>query len=301
MRFMMQRQQAVARAEGGQRAVRLSRAGARFARTQPLGTAALVVILVFVISAVFAPWAARYDPYLIDEYKTLEPPSVNHWLGTDDLGRDLYSRIVYGGRISLIVASFSIGVGTTIGYLLGIASGYIGGKFDLILQRVIDAWLVFPTLLLALTLMSVLGSGLDKVIMAISISVMPGAARVSRGVALSAKENVYVDAARVIGASHLRIMLRHILPNSLAPYLILASIALGGAILTEASLSFLGLGVPPPHASWGRMLSGAAQTYGFISPWLVVAPGVAIMLLVLAFNLFGDSLRDVWDPRLRGR
>ncbi|MEK7777749.1 MAG: ABC transporter permease [Chloroflexota bacterium] len=273
----------------------------RLTRTQPLGAVGLAICVLFILVGVFTPWVARYDPNKGDTMERLQAPSAGHWFGTDALGRDQYSRIVYGVRISLYVAFFSIIIGTSVGYLLGIVSGYVGGKIDLFLERLVDAMLAFPTILLALVLVSVLGAGLDKVIFAISITLLPRATRVSRGVVLSVKENVYVDASRSIGASGLRILLRHILPNSMAPYLILASVALGTAILTEASLSYLGLGVPPPHASWGRMLSGSSQSLALIAPWLVIFPGVAIMVVVLAFNLFGDSLRDVWDPKLRGR
>ncbi|MEK7777106.1 MAG: ABC transporter permease, partial [Chloroflexota bacterium] len=247
------------------------------------------------------PWIAPYDPTLTSPGEGLQPPGVRHWFGTDQLGRDLYSRILGGARVSLQVSFFSIAIGTTAGYLLGIVSGYIGGKLDDWLQRAIDAMLAFPPILLALTIVAVLGPGLDKVVFAISFTFAPRAARVSRGVVLSVKENVYIDAARVVGSSTTRIVLWHILPNSMAPYLILASVALGGAILTEAALSYLGLGVPDPYPSWGRMMSGAAQELALIAPWMVLFPGAAISVIVLAFNLFGDALRDIWDPRLRGR
>ncbi len=274
---------------------------ARLARRQPLGAVGLLVCLVALAAGAFAPWVQRYDMNAGSAGERLQGPSASHWFGTDEQGRDLYSRIVNGARISLYVAFFSIGLGTTSGYLLGVVSGYLGGWVDMILQRVMDALLALPAILLALALVAVLGSGVDKIIAAISIVYCPRAARVSYGVVLSLKANVYVDAARVIGASPMRIIFRHILPNSLAPYVILASVALGAAILLEASLSFLGLGVPPPHPSWGRMLSGAAQHYALGAPWLVIVPGASIMVLVLAFNFFGDALRDLWDPKLRGR
>ncbi len=285
----------------GQQVRRWRHQMARLARTQPLGTLALVICLIMVFMAVFAPLVSRYDPFATSAYDRLLAPSATHWFGTDENGRDLYARLVYGARISMYVAFFSIAIGTFIGYLAGIVSGFVGGKIDDYIQRVVDAMLAFPSILLALTVVSVLGAGLDKVIAAIAITLAPRAARVSRGVVLSVKENVYIDAARVIGASSLRIMLRHVLPNTMAPFLVLASVALGGAILTEASLSFLGLGVPPPHPAWGRMLSGASQNLGLLAPWLMIFPGAAIMLLVLAFNLLGDALRDIWDPKLRGR
>ncbi len=285
----------------GQRLQRLSDGTRRFFRQHPLGALGLTVCLITVFMGVFAPVVGRYDPNFANPFMTLQAPSATYWFGTDNLGRDLWSRIIHGTRISLMVAFGAIAVGTTAGYLLGIVSGFFGGRTDDIIQRVVDSLLAFPSILLALVMVAVLGAGIDKVIFAIAVGSAPTAARVSRGVVLSLKENVYVDAARVIGASDLRIMLRHILPNSLAPYLILASLGLGGAILAEASLSYLGLGVPPPHPSWGRMLSGSSANFAVIAPWLMIFPGVAIMTLVLAFNLFGDALRDVWDPRLRGR
>ncbi len=285
----------------GQRMARWGHGWARFVRTQPLGTVGLVICVFVIVVGVISPWIGRYDPELVRTADRLQGPSATHWFGTDHLGQDMYSRIVNGTRVSLSVAFFSIGLGTTAGYVLGVVSGYIGGKTDIVIQRVVDALLSFPSLLKALIIVSVLGAGLAQVIFAISFSLVAGAARVSRGVTLSVKENVYVDAARVIGASPLRIMLRHVLPNAASVYLILASVALGGAILTEASLSFLGLGVPPPHPSWGRDLAGNVSNYMLINPWLAVFPGLAIMLVVLGFNLFGDALRDVWDPKLRGR
>ncbi len=286
-------------ARAGQRVQQRIRGLAKLVRTQPLGAAGLVICLFVIFMGVFAPLVDRYSPTKADAYAS-NRPSAAHWFGTDELGRDIYSRMVHGARVSLIVSFSAIFLGTGGGYLLGLLSGYVGGKLDLILQRLVDAWLAFPSLLLALALISVFQPGMDKVILAIAVSAMPRAARVSRGVAMSVKENVYTDAARVIGATPTRILLRHILPNSLAPFLILASLGLGGAILTEASLSYLGLGVPPPNSSWGLMLSGNAQAHMLDAPWLVIIPGTAIMLLVLGFNLFGDSLRDVWDPRLRG-
>ncbi|MSQ21847.1 MAG: ABC transporter permease [Dehalococcoidia bacterium] len=293
--------QASVTAAMGQRVARFGGGLARFVRTQPLGTFGLVVCILVIVVGLIGPWIDRYEPDLATPADRLQGPNATHWFGTDHLGRDLYSRIVAGARISVYVAFFSIGIGTTAGYLVGIFSAYIGGKTDLVIQRFIDAMQAFPAILTALIIVSALGAGLDKVIIAIAFSLMASAVRISRGVVLSVKENVYVDASRVIGASPLRIMLRHILPNAMAPYLILASVALGGAILTEASLSFLGLGVPPPAASWGGELSGNASSFMLSNPWMAIFPGVAIMVVVLGFNLFGDALRDVWDPRLRGR
>ena len=287
-------------ARAGQQLQRWGRGLRRFARTQPLGAVGLVIVSGIILVAVFAPWVGRYDPLATSGKERLISPGLDHFFGTDPLGRDIFSRIVHGARISLYVSFFSIALGTSFGYLIGIVTGFFGGKLDILLQRVIDAMLAFPSILLALTMVAVLGPGIDKVITAISVIYIPRAARVARGVALSTRENVYIDAARVVGASTRRIMFRHILPNSLAPYLILASVALGAAILIEASLSFLGLGVPPPAPSWGRMLSGSSMDFALIAPYMMIFPGISIMLLVMGFNLFGDALRDVWDPRLRG-
>ena len=301
MKRVATREQVAVRGGVGRPLQRLGSSAGKFIRTQPLGSFGLVICVIVVLLAVFAPWVTRYDPTIGEFGERLQPPGLSHWLGTDQLGRDLYTRIVYGARISLEVSFFSIVLGTGSGYMLGLIGGYIGGKADMLFQRVVDAMLALPSILLALVMVAVLGPGLDKVIAAISITYLPRAARVSRGVSLSVKENVYIDASRVVGASPMRILLRHMLPNSLAPLLILASISLGGAILIEASLSYLGLGVPPPAPSWGQMLSGAAAQLALIAPWLLIFPGVAIMVLVLAFNLFGDTLRDLWDPKLRGR
>ena len=272
----------------------------KFARRKPLGAIGLVIFLVAMLAAIFAPVLATADPLTQERSELLQGPSSQHFFGTDNFGRDLYSRIIYGARISLIVAFLSIGIGTVTGLLLGIVSGYIGGWVDTLIQRATEVMLAFPPVLLALALVAVLGSGLDKVIIAVSIVFGPQTLRVVRGTVLSVKQNVYVDAARTVGASDLRIMLRHILPNVMAPYLIMASVLLGSAIMIEATLSFLGLGVPPPHPSWGRMLSVASSEYSLIAPWMVIFPGMAITILVMGFNFFGDALRDVWDPKLRG-
>jgi peptide/nickel transport system permease protein len=212
----------------------------------------------------------------------------------------MWSRIVHGSRISFMVGFIAVGLGGSAGLVFGIMSGYYGGRVDNIIQRLVEIGLAFPSLLFALALMAGLGPGLDKVIIAIGVSMIPRQVRVVRGVVLSVKENVYIEAARAIGSGHSRVMFRHIAPNVMAPWLILVSASLGGAILVEATLSFLGMGVPEPHPSWGRMLSGAAGTYIRVAPWMVIFPGAAIGMLVLGFNLFGDALRDLLDPRLRG-
>lgn len=302
----MQTQVALPRVSPGARLAQRANRGlsktVRFARRKPLGFLGLVICATALVLGLVPGLFITEDPNFGGNYvDALKGPTASHFFGTDEHGRDVYSRIVDGTRISLKVAFFAIGMGSLSGFLLGIVSGYFGGWVDMILQRVVDSMLAFPGILLALTLVAVFGGGFKAVIIAIGIVFIPGALRITRGTVLSAKQNVYVDAARVIGASSLRVMLRHILPNVLAPFLVVVSVALGNAILIEASLSFLGLGVPPPYPSWGRMLSGNASQYAAIAPWMVLAPGIAISVLVLGFNLFGDALRDLWDPRLRGR
>jgi ABC-type dipeptide/oligopeptide/nickel transport system permease subunit len=222
-------------------------------------------------------------------------------LGTDEIGRDFLSRIIYGTRISLFVSFMAVLLGDGVGLVWGTASGYLGGKFDIIGQRFLDLLMSFPTLILALVLLLALGAGIHTVIIAIAITRIPTSTRVIRSVTLSIKENMYVDAAKAIGASDLRVMTLHIAPQCMAPFLILATAHLGTVIITEASLGFLGLGIPPPTPSWGNMLGGAVAGVFKPSWWLVIFPGVAITITVLAFNMFGDTIRDVLDPRLRGR
>lgn len=302
----MQTQVALPRVSPGARLARRANRGLsstlRFARKKPLGFMGVAICTAALVLGIVPGLFTTEDPNFGGNYvNALQGPSAGHFFGTDEHGRDVFSRIVEGTRVSLIVAFYAIGMGSISGFLLGILSGYMGGWVDLILQRMVDSMLAFPGILMALTLVAVFGGGLDAVIIAVAIVFVPGSLRIIRGTVLSVKQNVYVDASRVIGASAPRIMLRHILPNVLAPFLVVASVALGNAILIEASLSFLGLGVPPPYPSWGRMLSGNAQQYAVIAPWMVLAPGIAISVLVLGFNLFGDALRDIWDPRLRGR
>jgi peptide/nickel transport system permease protein len=271
----------------------------RIVRRQPLGTVGLVIFVLLILTAVFAPVIATHDPLALDTNRRFDAPSGDHWFGTDSLGRDLYSRIIYGARTSLIIGVSSVSLGATLGAVIGIVSAYYA-RLDLIAQRFIDALLAVPALLLALAIVAVLGASLTNTVLAIAVASVPSAARVLRSQALSIKERPYVEAARASGASDLRILVRHITPNCGAPFIILASVGLATAILAEASLSFLGLGTPPPRPSWGRMLSGSVQQYASVAPWLAIFPGLAITIVVLGFNLFGDALRDVLDPRLRG-
>jgi peptide/nickel transport system permease protein len=248
---------------------------------------------------VFAGVVAPYDPLETDYAAMFSPPGAEHWLGTDSFGRDVLSRIIFGSRTALLVGFSASFVGATLGLLIGTASAYFGGRIDMVVQRVMDVFLSFPLIILALTVVAILGPGTFKVILAIVVPMVPRAARVCRSNALAVREIPFVDAARAAGFGRTRIILRHILPNVMAPYLIMLTAFLGQAILLEASLSYLGLGVQEPTPAWGLMLEGAAEEYAESAPWIPVFPGVAISLAVFAFNLFGDSLRDALDPRLR--
>jgi peptide/nickel transport system permease protein len=272
----------------------------RFCRKKPLGAAGGVIMLVIVLTAIFANQLQTYDPIATDAANTLARPSAEHWLGADHLGRDIYSRIVHGARVSLVVGIASTLAGSILGGIIGLLSGYLGGKTDLITQRVMDILQGLPLLVLALVMSAALGPSVENVIIAISIPIIPRAARVIRSSVLSIREMQYVEAARAVGLRHLRIAFRHILPNTIGPFIVLCTAQLGSAILVEAALSFLGLGVPEPYPSWGRMLSVSAAEYAQKAPWLVLFPGLAISLAVFGSNLLGDALRDTLDPRLRG-
>ena len=272
----------------------------RFIRRKPLGAAGGVLMVVMVLTAVLAEFLQTHDPIATDAAYTLGRPSAEHWLGTDHLGRDIYSRIVHGARVSLIVGLASTLLGSVLGGLVGLLSGYIGGKTDLVAQRLLDILQGLPLLVLALVMSAALGPAIHNVVIAISIPIIPRAARVIRSSVLSIREMQYVEAARALGVRHLRIAFRHILPNTVGPFIVLCTAQLGSAILVEATLSFLGLGVPEPYPSWGRMLSVSAAEYAQKAPHLVLFPGVAISLAAFGSNLLGDALRDVLDPRLRG-
>jgi peptide/nickel transport system permease protein len=273
----------------------------RFMRTSPLGAASAVFLVLLVFVALFAAQIAPYSPLTNDYSVARHPPTVQHWLGTDSLGRDVLSRILFGLRISLVVSICSVALSALVGTLWGVTSGYIGGKYDILSQRLIEVLTSFPTLILALLLSVSLRPGLRTVIIAIGITQVPLATRITRSVVLATKETAFVEAAKCVGASPVRIMLRQVAPQCIAPLLVIATLNLGGAIFAEASLSFLGVGVPPPTASLGNMLGGVlAQS--FKPPWwLAIFPGVAIALTVLAANLLGDTLRDFLDPRLSRR
>ncbi|HZN24950.1 MAG TPA: ABC transporter permease [Burkholderiales bacterium] len=271
---------------------------------QPLGAAGLAFIVLMAVCAIFAPWVAPYDPLAVDYGAMLAAPSAEHWLGTDSFGRDVLSRIIYGARTALAVGFLASLLGSTIGAVIGVVSAYFGGKTDLIVQRIMDVLLSFPIIILAITVVAVLGKnlviGIDvNLVIAIGLPMVPKVARVVRSSALAIRELPYIDAARTAGFSHRRIIFRHMVPNVVAPYLIMVTAFVAQAILAEASLSFLGLGVTEPTASWGLMLSGAAADFYQQAPWMIVFPGIAISLAVFAFNLFGDSLRDWLDPKIK--
>jgi peptide/nickel transport system permease protein len=271
----------------------------RFVRTKPLGAAGAVIIVGMLALAVFAELLAPYDPYVGDYGLQFARPSAEHWFGTDEFGRDVLSRIMYGARIALFVGFFASFIGCTLGALLGVVSAFWGGTVDLLLERLMDILLAFPQLILALAIASILGPAVQNVVIAISIPVIPRVARVVRAAAMSVKENVYVEAVQALGASRRRVILQHIIPNVTAPYIIMLTAQLGAAILAEAALSYLGLGAAEPTPSWGLMLSGSAPSYAEKAPWIALFPGIAISLGVFGFNLFGDSLRDALDPKLR--
>lgn len=259
----------------------------------------LIVITLLIVAAIFAPFLATHDPYEMDVTKSLlGPGEEGHILGTDSYGRDIYSRIIYGARISLVVGIAAVLFGAVLGSLLGLISGYFGGKTDTVIMRLMDGMMAFPFILLAIVLMTVLGQGLVNVIIAIGISNIPGFARVVRGQVLTVKETEYIEVTRSLGASHGRILFKHIVPNSIAPIIVYATMSVAGAIISEASLSFLGLGVQPPTASWGSMLQ-EGKNFLVLSPELATFSGLAILITVLGINLFGDGLRDALDPKMK--
>jgi peptide/nickel transport system permease protein len=270
-----------------------------FCARRPLGAAGAAIVVVMVFLAATANVIAPYDPLETDYAAMLAAPNNAHWLGTDAFGRDVLSRIIYGSRTALLVGIGASAIGATLGSLIGVASAFFGGRVDLLVQRVMDVFFAFPVIILALAVVAILGTGAENVILAIAVPMVPRCARVVRASALAVREMPYVDAARAAGFGNPRIIMRHMLPNVMAPILIMATAFLGEAILLEASLSFLGLGVQEPVASWGLMLRGAAVQFAESAPWMAIFPGLAISLAVFGFNLFGDSLRDALDPKLR--
>lgn len=275
-------------------------AGVRvFAQRAPVGAIGAVIMLVVIVAGAAAPVVATHDPTRTDPSQTFQPPGPHHWLGTDHQGRDIYSRLVHGARISVAVGVACALLGGIGGGAVGLLSGLAGRRVDAVIQPLLDIMQGFPLLVLALVMTAALGSSLGTVIIAISVPFMPRVARVVRAVALGVRETTYVEAARALGARGTRVAVRHVFPNTLAPLVVMTTAQLGNAILVEASLSFLGLGIPEPYPSWGRMLSVSATEFAQRAPWLVIFPGLAISLVVFASNLFGDGLRDYLDPRLR--
>ena len=270
-------------------------------RRQPLGAAGGLIVIGMIFMTIFAEYISPYDPVANAFEYMLTAPNADFWLGTDQFGRDILTRLIYGARTALIVGFTCAFVGAFGGLVLGVASAYYGGRFDLILQRVMDVFMAFPLIILALAVVATLGTGIQNVIIAITIPFVPQCARVVRSSALSIREIPYVDAARACGFSDARIILRHMTPNVMAPFLIMLTTFVGQAILLEASLSYLGLGVQEPTPAWGLMLQGGAEEYAESAPWVAIFPGIAISLAVFGFNLFGDALRDVLDPKLRNR
>ncbi len=272
-----------------------------FIRRQPLGTFGIFLVVVVAVAGLGANWLAPYNPTANDFAAMTEPPSWAHWLGTDQFGRDQLSRIIFGARTALIVGLSSAFIGGFSGLALGVGSAYFGGRVDLFLQRILDIVISFPLIIMALAVVSIFGTGVHNVIIAITIPLIPRCARVVRSSALAIREIPYVDAARACGFGHGRIIFRHMVPNVMAPFLIMITASVGQAILAEAALSYLGLGVQEPVPAWGLMLQGGAEEYASTAPWIAIFPGLAIMLTVFGINIFGDALRDAIDPKLRDR
>lgn len=267
---------------------------------KPLGALGGLVLAAMLVLALGADVLAPYGYDEADMFARLKPSSAGHWLGTDNLGRDLLSRVIYGARVSLLVGLGGVAFGLAGATVVGLVSGYFGGRLDIVLQRIVDAFMCFPLLLVALTIMALLGPGLGNVIATLGLVLAVRDSRVIRGAVLTVKQHLYVEAARALGVGHLGMIRRHVLPNIIAPIIILATVNLGAVILIEAALSFLGFGVPPPRPSWGGMLSGAGLMHMLRAPWLALWPGVALSVTVFGANMLGDALRDVLDPRLRG-
>jgi peptide/nickel transport system permease protein len=273
---------------------------ARLFREKPLGAIGGVVFLLFLLCGIFADVLAPYGANQISPINRLKPPSLAFPFGTDNLGRDMLSRCLYGAQLSVIIGFCAAGLATLISVLLGILTGYLGGKFDLISQRFVDAWQSFPDLIILIVVVSVVGPGMPQIIVTLGLLLGIAGSRIIRAAVVSVRENMYVHAAQSIGASTPRILWRHILPNVLPPIIVLFTTRVGVVILAESGLSFLGLGVPPPAPTWGGMLSGSGRTFMFQGPWLALAPGLCLTIVVYATNMFGDALRDLFDPRMRG-
>ena len=272
----------------------------RLFRDKPVGAIAGLVFLAFLFCGVFADWLAPYGFNEISPLKRLKPPSWEHPFGTDNLGRDVLSRCLHGAQLSVIIGLSAAALATVISVLIGILTGFLGGRFDMVTQRFVDGWMSFPELVILIVVVSVVGPGMPQIIGTLGLLLGIAGSRIIRSAVVSVRENMYVHAAQSIGASTARILWRHILPNVLPPVIVLFTTRVGAVILAESGLSFLGLGVPPPAPTWGGMLSGSGRTYMFQGPWLALAPGLCLTVVVYATNMFGDALRDLLDPRMRG-
>jgi peptide/nickel transport system permease protein len=272
----------------------------RLVRKKLLGALSAVVFLLFLVSGIFAGVLAPHGMNEISPINRMKPPSLEFPFGTDNLGRDMFSRILYGARLSVIIGFCAAGLATVISVVLGVTSGYFGGRFDMLAQRLVDAWMTFPDLVILIAVVSVVGPGMPQVIVILGLLYGIAGSRIIRGAVVAVRENLYVDAAQSLGAGTQRILWRHILPNVLPPVIVLFTTRVGVVILAEAGLSFLGLGVPPPAPTWGGMLSGSGRAYMYQGPWLALAPGLCLTVVVYSINMFGDALRDLLDPRMRG-
>jgi peptide/nickel transport system permease protein len=284
----------------GRRQSRWRRFLVRLFRTKPLGAAGAIVFVIFLISGIFAGVIAPYGINETDLAHRLEPPSRQFLLGTDHLGRDLFSRVLMGARLSMIVGFCAAALATVVSIVIGVLTGYLGGWFDMLTQRLVDAWMTFPDLVLLIVIVSVVGPGITQIVIILGLLYGIAGSRIVRGATTSVREHVYTHAAQSIGAGTFHILRRHILPNVMPVVIVLFTTRVGAVILSEAALSFLGLGVPPPAPTWGGMLSGDGRTYLYLGPWLALAPGICLTVVVYAANVFGDALRDLLDPRMRG-
>lgn len=272
----------------------------RMMREKPLGAAGGFIFFLFLFCGVFADVLAPYGANDTDMFRRLQPPSLDFWMGTDHLGRDVLSRILYGAQLSMIVGFLAAGLATVISIVLGIVSGYVGGKTDMLIQRFVDAWMTFPDLVLLIVVISIVGPGIPQIVIILGLLYGIAGSRIIRGSVVSVRENMYTHAAQSMGARTIYILWRHILPNVMPVVIVLFTTRVGAVILAEAGLSFLGLGIPPPTPTWGSMLSGTGRTYMYLGPWLALAPGLCLTIVVYAINVYGDALRDLLDPRMRG-